>query len=746
MSIGLGIGNSVSGKVSGFGGGGGPFNPIDLNPLIYLDANVGVTESAGLVSAWADQSGNNNDFTQVTGSLQPEYQATGLNSLPSIYFDGTEEMISATLSSALQEMSFYAVFVQTSASAIGPTIIGQTSGATNKRIFTTPPDADSRVFLWDGGTGSVIASSVEYNYLTPIVAAFRENTDASGDGKINDGAFSIGESVTSATSSDLPIKLGNRGAGAARRLVGKISELIIYPTVHTDSQSSQVIDYLMAKWNIIALENEAIAYIAAAGITDPTEQAAVNQLVLDLKGSGSTTNNTDVWGSSYAIYPLSPTSLAAAEYNLKDPTNNITWNNSPTHAYTGITGNGSNAYGLTGYNPVSLGWDKSNAGLTYSGEFSNNDYAMGSLQSPKFFGIRTALGFKYSYIGSSATGALAATTARNVATASRTSTTSNKMFINGVQIAENINSELNDLPNVNIMVLALANGASPFSPFAGEIDFAALHTGLTNNQAKDLSDAITTYNTAVRTDPDATAYITAAGITDPTEQAAVIQLVSDLKGTGSTTNNTDVWSDSDRIYPISPTSLTAAQYNLKDPTNNITWYNNPTHATTGVAGNLVDTYGDTGFIPSVDGDVNSMAITVSTATVNTINTGVAMGVYSTSPLRFVQMNLTYPSAVIGSNSDSLTGLKNTKSISTLTRDATTMNLYENNVLTASDISLSPSTLPVNPIFVLARGSVAGSPQYFTNWEFDFFGIHKSLTANQATDLYDAITTYNTAVR
>ena len=29
MSIGLGISNSIGGKVSGFGGGGGPFNPID---------------------------------------------------------------------------------------------------------------------------------------------------------------------------------------------------------------------------------------------------------------------------------------------------------------------------------------------------------------------------------------------------------------------------------------------------------------------------------------------------------------------------------------------------------------------------------------------------------------------------------------------------------------------------------------------------------------------------------------------
>ena len=251
MSIGLGISNSIGGKISGFGAAPAPFNPIDLNPLIYLDANVGVTESAGLVSAWADQSGNNNDFTQVTGSLQPEYQATGLNSLPSIYFDGTEEMISATLSSALQEMSFYAVFVQTSPTAIGPSIIGQTSGTNNKRIFTTPPEAASRVFLWDGNTGdSIIATSTTYNYSNPIVVAFRENTDASGDGRINDDAWSTGESVISATSSDLPIKLGNRGDGAARRLVGKISELIIYPTIHTDSEANQVITYLTTKWAI----------------------------------------------------------------------------------------------------------------------------------------------------------------------------------------------------------------------------------------------------------------------------------------------------------------------------------------------------------------------------------------------------------------------------------------------------------------------------------------------------------------
>ena len=61
---------------------------------------------------------------------------------------------------------------------------------------------------------------------------------------------------------------------------------------------------------------DATAYFAAAGITDTTEKDAANQLVLDLKGTGSTPNSTDLWTDAAAFYPISPTSLAAAAYNL----------------------------------------------------------------------------------------------------------------------------------------------------------------------------------------------------------------------------------------------------------------------------------------------------------------------------------------------------------------------------------------------------------------------------------------------
>ena len=249
------------------------------------------------------------------------------------------------------------------------------------------------------------------------------------------------------------------------------------------------------------VEIEAVEYAMSAQIKDVSELVAINNLVKDLKGTGSTTNNTNVWDSMYAVYPLSPTSLSASTFNLKDTTKNITWFNSPTHATTGITGNGSTMYGNTSYNPITEGWSESNVGLTYSGEFSSEDYPIGSRIGTPIFAIRNILigGIKASLILSQAPNAAqSSSTARDITTASRTSTTSNKIFTNGVEIDEFVTPETNIMPNGDIFILGLNLNNSLFAAFAKEIDFAAMHTGLTNNQAKDLADAITNYNTAVR--------------------------------------------------------------------------------------------------------------------------------------------------------------------------------------------------------------------------------------------------------
>ena len=82
-------------------------------------------------------------------------------------------------------------------------------------------------------------------------------------------------------------------------------------------------------------------------------------------------------------------------------------------------------------------------------------------------------------------------------------------------------------------------------------------------------------------DADATAFITAAGITNTTQKNAINTLVISLKSYG-------IWAKSKAIYPFVGGSATTHQYNLKDPRNlnaafRLGFYGGVTHNSNGVS-------------------------------------------------------------------------------------------------------------------------------------------------------------------
>ncbi len=88
-------------------------------------------------------------------------------------------------------------------------------------------------------------------------------------------------------------------------------------------------------------------------------------------------------------------------------------------------------------------------------------------------------------------------------------------------------------------------------------------------------------------DADAQAFITAAGITNATEIAAICQLVVDLKASG-------VWSSLNAIYPFVGGTSTTHRYNLKNTTTyQIRWFGGVTHNSNGVTFNGVNGYAET---------------------------------------------------------------------------------------------------------------------------------------------------------
>jgi hypothetical protein len=83
-----GAGNDGSANDSGGGGDGGNFNVGNVSCLVlWLDAAKGVTQNNTFVSAWADQSGKNNNATQGSGSRQPSVANNVINNLPALHFN-----------------------------------------------------------------------------------------------------------------------------------------------------------------------------------------------------------------------------------------------------------------------------------------------------------------------------------------------------------------------------------------------------------------------------------------------------------------------------------------------------------------------------------------------------------------------------------------------------------------------------------------------------------------------------------
>jgi hypothetical protein len=104
-------------------------------------------------------------------------------------------------------------------------------------------------------------------------------------------------------------------------------------------------------------------------------------------------------------------------------------------------------------------------------------------------------------------------------------------------------------------------------------------------------------------DPAAAAFLTAAGITDPTIANAINRLVKNYKGIGNLNTSVDLWTGSNAIYPFVGGTASAHKFNLKDPRDldaafRISFSGGWTHNSNGITANGVNTMANTFLQPT----------------------------------------------------------------------------------------------------------------------------------------------------
>ena len=245
-------------------------------------------------------------------------------------------------------------------------------------------------------------------------------------------------------------------------------------------------------------------------------------------------------------------------------------------------------------------------------------------------------------------------------------------------------------------------------------------------------------------DPDAQAFIIAAGITNPLQITAINSLVMQLKAA-------NVWTFLQAIYPIVGGTAATHKYNLKNPLDTdaafrLNFTGGWTHAATGMTPNGTTGFADTNFDPNSDLlSYTSGTMGFYSRTANATD-GVDLGATSAPAdiyLRPASATLTF---IYGRQPVSIIGVViPTDGFISMTRATTTVwNAYRNGFNVGGEFSLIHPAV-VSDTFYLGARNNGGVADLFSDRELAFGVIGSRLNNTQNLDLYTAIQNYQTTL-
>ena len=250
---------------------------------------------------------------------------------------------------------------------------------------------------------------------------------------------------------------------------------------------------------------DALAFITAAGITNSTQQNAINSLVISLKGF-------NIWTKMKAIYPMVGGTATTHKFNLKNPLDTnaafrLLFNGGWTHSATGVLPGGVNGFANTFYNlsinstttNVSAGvYNRTNIlntnRLTYGAETGSSNFAGIAL------GLKLADGLTYyatnDNLGNSAFGSVTDVRGFFVQTISSTNSNAKQIYRNSSLISNATRTQI-AAPNLEI-VFGANNRAGVIQNYDNrETSFLFFGDTLTSTEITNFYTAVQAYQTTL---------------------------------------------------------------------------------------------------------------------------------------------------------------------------------------------------------------------------------------------------------
>lgn len=244
------------------------WTPAQITTALWLDANdaATITTVSGAVSQWNDKSGNGRHLSQPTAASRPAYQATGLNSLPTLSFDGINDFLQNTsFSFGNSALTFYCVMQSSLPSGgLGCVFIASpvpsNANQASEFLYGNAVSGYQTITFKSPAINSSTSTPQIGASTTHLTTAQIVSTGYDGGGSSpSNHVFSVnGSALTSTTSG--PILFNNSEAGFSigmRPLQGnvpfngRISEIVFCASLLSSTTRQQVEGYLAWKWGLV---------------------------------------------------------------------------------------------------------------------------------------------------------------------------------------------------------------------------------------------------------------------------------------------------------------------------------------------------------------------------------------------------------------------------------------------------------------------------------------------------------------
>lgn len=242
---------------------------------------------------------------------------------------------------------------------------------------------------------------------------------------------------------------------------------------------------------------DAVAFLAAAAITDATITSAICTLVTTMKADGT-------WAKCSAIYPMVGGTATTHKFNLKNPLDTnaafrLLFSGGWTHSANGALPNGTNTFANTFFNPSANASQNSHHISYYSRTNSNlTEVEVGGANATQgsILEIRTS-GITYFRINSITTYITAADTdSRAFYIANRTASNVINGWRNLTKIATGITAS-GTMSAQNYYIGALNNNSTTTFVSRKQCAFATIGSGLTDGEAAALYNSIQAMQTTL---------------------------------------------------------------------------------------------------------------------------------------------------------------------------------------------------------------------------------------------------------